>query len=92
MPASPPIFPTPENVFDNAIATGADYVSTVPPFVEVRMQSDLGKSGIATKLAGVGSRSAQGESYEEDERSREYVLAFSMVSSQRPVRSLEARR
>ena len=50
MPASPPIFPTPENVFDNAIATGADYVSTVPPFVEVHIQFNLGKSDIDTYL------------------------------------------
>ncbi|KAI1788607.1 acetyl-CoA synthetase-like protein [Ganoderma leucocontextum] len=33
-PASPPIFPTPENVFENAVASGGDYVVAFPPFVE----------------------------------------------------------
>ncbi|KAI0677488.1 acetyl-CoA synthetase-like protein [Trametes maxima] len=33
-PSSPPTFPTPENVFQGAVATSSDYIQTVPAFVE----------------------------------------------------------
>ena len=35
-PASPPIFPTAETVFEGAKATGADLIAGVPSFLEVR--------------------------------------------------------
>ncbi len=35
-PMEPPVFPTPENVFEGAVAVNADYIVTVPPYVEVR--------------------------------------------------------
>ena len=34
-PASPPTFPTPENVFDGIVKTSSDYVMTAPAMVEV---------------------------------------------------------
>ncbi|TFK94535.1 acetyl-CoA synthetase-like protein [Polyporus arcularius HHB13444] len=33
-PMEPPVFPTPENVFEGAVAVSADYIVTVPPYVE----------------------------------------------------------
>ena len=34
-PTSPPTVPNPENVFDGAVKTGAQYMYTVPSFIEV---------------------------------------------------------
>ncbi|TFK82377.1 acetyl-CoA synthetase-like protein [Polyporus arcularius HHB13444] len=33
-PSSPPIFPTPENVFDGVVKTSSEYVMTAPAFLE----------------------------------------------------------
>ncbi|TBU28871.1 acetyl-CoA synthetase-like protein [Dichomitus squalens] len=52
VPSSPPIFPTPVNVFDNAVATGAEYISTVPTFVE-EWARDPGKVDRMRKMKGV---------------------------------------
>ncbi|KAI0719505.1 acetyl-CoA synthetase-like protein [Cerioporus squamosus] len=34
-PSSPPIFPTPENVFDGVVKTSSEYVMTAPAFLEI---------------------------------------------------------
>lgn len=39
-PRCPPVVPNSENVFEAAVATSADYIVTVPPFVEVSASID----------------------------------------------------
>ena len=62
-PANPPVVPNTENVFEGAILTFADYIVTVPLFVEVFGLSLRSSRTAIEFLTGMGARAGEGGSH-----------------------------